>query len=199
MDAFPPTNQAAPEEGEEVLAPPTFREPPPSSPVDQSVGRKPKRQVSEKQRLHLQKIRALAIEARRKKALEKSGGVSTGGTAEPEPVTVVENEPDEEPEAIPAPSPPSPAPPRPLTPTAQPSEEDFQRWLKHHEKYKSQKEALQAKEAEEERRLNDLVEQRLQQRLNEQQQPKEKPAHEQVIVTEKEVTSDFDKYRAYYM
>lgn len=196
MDAFPPTNNQAPEE-EEILAPPTFREAPPQEPAEQSVGRKPKRQVSEKQRAHLQKIRALAIEARRKKALEKSGG-----TAEPEPVTVVEKElqrEEEEPEAIPAPSPPSPAPPRPLTPTAQPSEEDFERWLKHHEKYKSQKEALQAKKAKEEQRLNDLVEQRLQQRLNEQQQPKEKPIEQQVVVTEKEVTTDFDKYRAYYM
>ena len=194
MDAFPPTNNQTPEEGE-VLAPPTFREPPPSSPVDQSVGRKPKRQVSEKQRLHLEKIRKLAIEARKKKALEKSAAA--------EPVTVVEKEAEkEEEEADPTPPPsppPSPAPPRPLTPTKVPTEADFERWLKHHEKYKSQKEALQAKEAEEEQRLNDLVEQRLQQRLNEQQQPKEKPAHEQVIVTEKEVTSDFDKYRAYYM
>ena len=193
MDAFPPTNQAAPEE-EEVLAPPTFREAPPQEPVEQALPRKPKRQVSEKQRAHLQKIRALAIEARKKKALEKSAAA--------EPVTVVEKEAEkeeEEPEAIPAPSPPSPAPPRPLTPTKVPTEADFERWLKHHEKYRSQKEALQAKEAEEEQRLNDLVEQRLQQRLNEQQQPKEKPAHEQVIVTEKEVTSDFDKYRAYYM
>lgn len=194
MDAFPPTNNQAPEGGE-ILAPPTFREPPPQGPAEQSAGRKPKRQVSEKQRAHLQKIRALAIQARKKKALEKSGAAA-------EPVTVVEKEAEkeeEEPEAIPAPSPPPPAPPRPLTPTAQPSEEDFQRWLKHHEKYRSQKGALQAKEAEGEQRLNDLVEQRLQQRLNEQQQPKEKPAHEQVIVTEKEVTSDFDKYRAYYM
>ena len=193
MDAFPPTNQAAPEE-EEVLAPPTFREAPPQEPVEQALPRKPKRQVSEKQRAHLQKIRALAIEARKKKALEKSAAA--------EPVTVVEKEAEkeeEEPEAIPAPSPPSPAPPRPLTPTKVPTEADFERWLKHHEKYRSQKEALQAKEAEEEQRLNDLVEQRLQQRLNEQQQPKEKPAHEQVIVTEKDVTSDFDKYRAYYM
>lgn len=193
MDAFPPTNQAAPEEGE-VLAPPTFRGAPPQEPAEQSVGRKPKRQVSEKQRAHLQKIRALAIEARKKKALEKSAAA--------EPVTVVEKEAEkeeEEPEAIPAPSPPSPAPPRPLTPTKVPTEADFERWLKHHENYRSQKGALQAKEAEGEQRLNDLVEQRLQQRLNEQQQPKEKPAHEQVIVTEKEVTSDFDKYRAYYM
>lgn len=193
MDAFPPTNQAAPEE-EEVLAPPTFREAPPQEPVEQALPRKPKRQVSEKQRAHLQKIRALAIEARKKKALEKSAAA--------EPVTVVEKEAEkeeEEPEAIPAPSPPSPAPPRPLTPTKVPTEADFERWLKHHEKYRSQKEALQAKEAEEEQRLNDLVEQRLQQRLNEQQQPKEKPAHEQVTVTEKEVTTDFDKYRAYYM
>lgn len=190
MEAFPPTNNQAPEE-EEILAPPTFRGAPPQEPAEQSVGRKPKRQVSEKQRAHLQKIRALAIEARRKKALEKSGAVETVTVGEKE----AEKE-EEEPEAIPAPSPPSP---RPLTPTKTPTEADFERWLKHHEKYKSQKEALQAKEAEEERRLNDLVEQRLQQRLNEQQQPKEKPAHEQVIVTEKEVTSDFDKYRAYYM
>eukprot|EP00729_Bicosta_minor_P026602 gene26602-5108_t len=194
MDAFPPTNQAAPEEGE-VLAPPTFRGAPPQEPAEQSVGRKPKRQVSEKQRAHLQKIRALAIEARKRKALEKS--------ATAEPVTVVEKEAEKEEEEAdptpPPPPPPSPAPPRPLTPTKVPTEADFERWLKHHEKYKSQKEALQAKEAEGGQRLNDLVEQRLQQRLNEQQQPKEKPAHEQVIVTEKDVTSDFDKYRAYYM
>lgn len=196
MDAFPSTNNQAPEE-EEVLAPPTFRGAPPQEPVEQSVGRKPKRQVSEKQRAHLQKIRKLAIEARKKKALEKSGAVET------EPATVVVKEPqrgEEEADPTPPPSPPpSPAPPRPLTPTKVPTEADFERWLKHHEKYRSQKEALQAKEAEGEQRLNDLVEQRLQQRLNEQQQPKEKPAHEQVIVTEKEVTSDFDKYRAYYM
>lgn len=192
MDAFPPTNQAAPEE-EEVLAPPTFREAPPQEPVEQSVGRKPKRQVSEKQRAHLQKIRALAIEARKRKALEKSAAA--------EPVTVVEKEAEKkEADPTPPPSPPPPpAPPRPLTPTKVPTEADFERWLGFHQKYESRKEALQAKEAEEEQRLNDLVEQRLQQRLNEQQQPKEKPAHEQVIVTEKEVTTDFDKYRAYYM
>lgn len=196
MEAFPPTNNQAPEE-EEILAPPTFREPPPQEPAEQSVGRKPKRQVSEKQRAHLQKIRALAIEARRKKALEKSGAVET------EPATVVVKEPQrEEEEADPTPQPsppPSPAPPRPLTPTKVPTEADFERWLEFHQKYESRKEALQAKEAEEERRLNDLVEQRLQQRLNEQQQPKEKPIEQQVIVTEKDVTSDFDKYRAYYM
>lgn len=192
MDAFPPTNQAAPEE-EEVLAPPTFREAPPQEPAEQSAGRKPKRQVSEKQRAHLQKIRALAIEARKRKALEKSAAA--------EPVTVVEKEAEKEgADPTPPPSPPpSPAPPRPLTPTKVPTEADFERWLGFHQKYESRKEALQAKEAEEEQRLNDLVEQRLQQRLNEQQQPKEKPAHEQVIVTEKAVTTDFDKYRAYYM